>query len=113
MEREFDREDLKKNKAVAAVGYLVFFVPLIWARGSKLGRYCANQGLWIMIGHVLVSLLFGSVLGGIPLVGWIFRLAGRLTQVGLLLITILCIAQLVTNERAIELPVVGHLRLIP
>ena len=113
MDREFEREDLANNKALAAAGYLVFFVPLIWARGSKLGRYCANQGLWIMIAHVLVALLFGGALGAIPLIGWLFRLAGRLVNLALLAISVLCAAQLITNERAIELPFVGGLKLIP
>ena len=113
MEQEFDREDMEQNRALAAAGYLVFFVPLIWCRGSKLGRYCANQGLWIMVAHVLVSLLFGSALGAIPLLGWLFRLAGRLVQLALLVVSVLCAAQLITNRRAVELPFVGQLRLIP
>ncbi len=113
MEREFDREDIEKNKALAAAGYLVFFVPLIWCRDSRLGRHCANQGLWIMIAQVLLALLFGGVFGAIPLIGWLFRLAGRLAQLALLVVSVLCAAQLMTNERAVELPFVGQLKLIP
>ena len=113
MDREFEREDLERNKAWAAAGYLVFFVPLIWARGSKLGRYCANQGLWIMIAHVLLALLFGATLGAIPLVGWLFRLIGKLAHLALLVISVLCAAQLLTNDCTVEIPFVGQLRLIP
>ena len=113
MDREFEREDLANNKALAAAGYLVFFVPLIWCGDSKLGRHCANQGLWIMIGHILISLLFVGILGAIPLIGWLFRLAGRLVQLALLVISVLCAAQLITNGKAMELPFVGQLRLIP
>ena len=113
MEREFDREDIEKNKTLAAAGYLVFFVPLIWCRDSRLGRHCANQGLWIMIAQVLLALLFGGVFGAIPLIGWLFRLAGRLAQLALLVVSVLCAAQLMTNERAVELPFVGQLKLIP
>ena len=108
---EFDREDMEKNKTMAALGYLVFFVPLICCRESKLGRYCANQGLLIMIVQILLAILF-SILGGIPLLGWVFRLAGRLASLAVLVVALLCMLQLMTNERAVELPYIGGFRVI-
>ena len=110
-DREFTREDMDKNKTLAAVGYLVFFVPLICCKESRLGRYCANPGLLIMVVHILVSILF-SILGASPLLGWLFALAGRLVSLAILVIALLCMAQLMTNERAIELPYIGGFRII-
>ena len=51
MDREFAPEDMKANRTMAALGYLVFFIPLLKCPKSKLGRYCANQGLilWVLI----------------------------------------------------------------
>ena len=111
-DREFTPEDLEQNRALAAAGYVIFFVPLIWCKASKLGRYCANQGLLLTIVYILASILF-NVLGGIPLLGWIFRVAGGLVGLGLLVVGLLCAAQLITNRRATELPFIGFLRLIP
>ena len=108
---EFDREDMQQNKTMAALGYLVFFVPLICCRESKLGRFCANQGLLIMIVQILLAILF-SILGGIPLLGWVFRLAGRLASLAVLVVALLCMLQLMTNERAVELPYIGGFRIL-
>ena len=112
MDRDFSREDLQKNKMLSAVGYVVFFVPLICCRDSKLGKYCANQGLLILIVQILLALLFG-ILGGIPLLGWVFLLVGRLARLAVLVISLLCMVQLMTNDRVIELPYIGYIRIIP
>jgi len=112
MDREFTDIDMKENKFFAAMGYLVFFVPLIWRKESKLGRYCANQGLLIMIVQLLLAILF-NILGAIPLLGWLFLLAGRLAGLGMLVVSILCMVQLMTNDRVIELPYIGFFRLLP
>lgn len=72
MDREFTKADLRENRTAAAFGYLAFFVPLILCPKSKLGRYCANQGLLLLIVIVLVRLLF-EVFSMIPWIGWLFQ----------------------------------------
>ena len=111
-DREFTQEDLQQNRMLAAAGYVVFFVPLIWCRKSKLGRFCANQGLILMIVQIVVSMLF-RVLGRIPLLGWLFGVIGGLAGLALFVVGLLCAAQLLTTGRASELPFIGFLRLIP
>ena len=59
----------------------------------------------------LLAILF-SILGGIPLLGWVFRLAGRLASLAVLVVALLCMLQLMTNERAVELPYIGGFRVI-
>lgn len=112
MDREFTAEDMKKNRTMAALGYLVFFIPLIRCGDSKLGRYCANQGLilWILI--ILVRLLF-QILSVVPFIGWLFTLIGGLCALAGVMVGLLCFAQLMTNDRVIELPFVGEFRLLP
>ncbi len=110
-DRNFSQEDLARNRTWAALGYLVFFLPLIQCKSSPLGRYCANQGLLLLIVQVLLRLLFG-VLGDIPLVGWVFSLIGGLAGVALLIVGVLCMAQLLSNDRVCELPFIGSLRLL-
>lgn len=110
-DRNFSQEDLARNRTWAALGYLVFFLPLIKCKSSPLGKYCANQGLLLLIVQVLVRALF-AVLGDIPLVGWLFRLIGGLAGVALLIVGLLCMAQLMSNDRVCELPFIGHIRLL-
>ena len=110
-DRQFTQEDMAKNKTPAAVGYLVFFVPLIFCPDSRLGRYCANQGLIVMIVHILLGMLF-SILGGIPLVGWLFQLIGRLAALAVMVVSLLCMLQLMTNDKAVELPYIGSFRIL-
>lgn len=112
MDREFTAEDLKQNRTMAALGYLVFFIPLLKCRDSKLGRYCANQGLILWIVIVLVRLLF-EILSIIPFIGWLFTIIGGLCALAGVLTGLLCFAQLMTNDRVIELPFVGGFRLLP
>ena len=112
MDREFTAEDMEQNRMVAAFGYLAFFVPLIWRPRSRLGRYCANQGLilWVLI--VLVRLLF-QILSIVPWIGWLFIIVGNLAALAGVLAGLLCFIQLMTNGRVIELPYVGGVRLLP
>ena len=85
MIEEFSRQDMQQNKIKAGLGYLVFFLPLILCKDSKLGRHCANQGLLLLIVAVLASGLLG-ILAGIPLLGWVFLLAARLVRFALFLL---------------------------
>lgn len=107
----FSQEDWNRNKLAAGLGYIVFFLPLILCKESKLGRYCANQGLLLTIVCVLVSLFLG-IFTGIPLLGWIFTLAQNLVRFALLLVGVLCFVMLTTQEKLLELPIVGKLRII-
>ena len=110
-DRNFSTEDMARNRVWAALGYLVFFLPLIKCKNSPLGRYCANQGLLLLIVHVLVRALF-SVFGGIPVIGWLFDLVGGLCGFALLLVGVLCMVQLLSNDRVCRLPYIGEIKLI-
>lgn len=111
MNKEFLKSDIEKNKYKAGLGYLIFFLPLILCKDSKLGRHCANQGLLLLIASGLISALLG-VFTVIPLIGWIFSIAAGLARFVLLLIGILCFLQLTTNDRAPEIPYIGGFRII-
>lgn len=107
----FTYEDMRENKTRAALGYVIFFLPLILCKESKLGKYCANQGLLLWICSILVGALFG-IFTCIPLIGWLFKLVGGLAQFVLLLIGVMCFLQLATNERVMELPYIGKFKII-
>lgn len=63
----FSAEDIEKNKTIAALAYLIFFLPLIVCPESKFGRFHANQGLLLTI----VAIAGSIILGMIPILGWI------------------------------------------
>lgn len=111
MSAEFSKTDLEANRFKAGLGYFVFFLPLLLCRDSKLGRHCANQGLLLWIASILIGLLLG-IFTGIPLLGWVFRLAGRLIRFVLFVVALLCFLQLMTNDRAPEIPFIGIYRII-
>ncbi|MDO3411651.1 hypothetical protein QWJ34_17950 [Saccharibacillus sp. CPCC 101409] len=71
-----DPQDVEANKTIAALSYILFFLPLLAARDSRFAMYHANQGLLLLL--VLVAGNF--VLSLIPFIGWIllplFNLAG-------------------------------------
>lgn len=66
-EEVFDQEDIEKNKTMAGLAYLIFFLPLIACPESRYGKFHANQALLLLI----VSIAGNIVLGIIPIIGWI------------------------------------------
>ncbi|MBR0575283.1 hypothetical protein KCG48_02905 [Proteiniclasticum sp. BAD-10] len=95
---------MEKNKVVAAIAYLIFFLPLIAAPDSKFGRFHANQGLVLLI----VGMVGNLVLGMIPILGWI------LLPLYSLAIFVLAVLGLVNtlNGKAKKLPIIGKINLI-
>lgn len=79
----FDSEDLKKNNVASALGCVLFPIPLIACPQSKLGRFCANQGLVFCLAMIALKLVFGiagALLGWIPLLGPLVKIVGVLAQ---------------------------------
>lgn len=65
-ENTFTQEDIGKNKTMAGLAYLIFFLPLIACPESKYAKFHANQGLLLLItaigGNIILSM--------IPIIGW-------------------------------------------
>ncbi len=61
-----ERKDIEEHKAIAAVAYLIFFLPLLASPDSQYGRFHANQALLLLI-TVLGINTIGSI---IPIIGW-------------------------------------------
>lgn len=62
----FDPADIEKNKTMAGLAYLIFFLPLIVCPESRYARFHANQALLLFI----VAITGNIVLGIIPVIGW-------------------------------------------
>ncbi|MDD4773616.1 MAG: hypothetical protein PHZ09_08420 [Eubacteriales bacterium] len=66
-DQTFSADDIEKNKTMAALAYIIFFLPLLACPDSKFGRYHANQGLLLLI----FGFIGGIVLTVIPIIGWV------------------------------------------
>lgn len=101
---QFTEEDIEKNKVMAALAYLIFFLPLIACPDSPFGKYHANQGLLLLITGFVGSI----VLGIIPIIGWI------LLPFFSLAVFIFAIIGLVgaLNGKSKELPIIGKYSII-
>jgi len=75
----------EKNKTLAAIGYIPFFcfIPIYVARDDEFAQFHGKQSLVLLISYIiisiglwLVSLVFGGILGHVPLIGFVFRVIG-------------------------------------
>ncbi|NMA49063.1 MAG: hypothetical protein GX947_04755 [Tissierellia bacterium] len=62
----YTSKDIEKNKTMAALSYLIFFLPLIVCPESKYAKFHANQALLLFIATIAGNI----ILGFIPLIGW-------------------------------------------
>lgn len=100
----YSSEDIEKNKVIAALAYLIFFLPLLAAQDSSYARFHANQGLLLFI------LGFGgnSILTIIPILGWIFIPFFSLFVIILAVIGVLN----AINGKTKDLPLIGQYRIL-
>lgn len=61
-----DPRDVEKNKGLAILAYIIFFIPLIAAKDSKFAMYHTNQGLILFLAAIALNIA-GSM---IPVLGW-------------------------------------------
>lgn len=102
--KEFTDDDIFKNKTVAALAYLIFFLPLIAAPDSKFGKFHANQGLVLLLATIAGNI----ILGIIPILGWIL-----IPIFGLAIFIIAVLALVNTlNGYAKKIPLIGEINLI-
>ncbi len=65
-ETTYTLEDIEKNKTMAGLSYLLFFLPLIICPESGYAKFHANQSLLLLITGVAGNV----ILGIIPVIGW-------------------------------------------
>lgn len=104
-EEQMEASDIEKNRGIAVVAYILFFVPLLAAKDSRFAMYHANQGLLLLISAIIVNVV-GSI---IPFLGWLIILPlGNLLVFVLLVLGILNAA----GGKAKPLPLIGKFKII-
>lgn len=100
---EYSEQDIADNKVIAALSYIIFFLPLIAAQGSRFARYHANQALVLFLLGVV-----NFIIGSVPVLGWIISLFLSL------FIFVLAIFGIVNalSGKAKPLPVIGGITII-
>lgn len=63
----FKPGDAERHRLIAAVGYMLFLIPLLGARGSAFAMYHANQSLQLLLAALIVNI----ALALIPAAGWL------------------------------------------
>lgn len=109
---EYDAQDIRNNKAMAILAYLSWLVviPLFAAKESKFARFHCNQGIVLAVAEIIAVIVL-SILDGLPLIGWIFSIAGSLLGLVCFLFAILGIIN-AANGKAKELPIIGKFKIL-
>ena len=109
---QMDPTDIENNKLMGILAYLSWLVliPIFAAKDSKFARFHVNQGLVLAIAE-LILIVLSSVLGGIPVVGWIVRIITWLGDIACFVLAILGIIN-AANGKAKELPVIGSFKVL-
>ncbi|MBQ7060276.1 MAG: hypothetical protein IJM85_00685 [Clostridia bacterium] len=109
---QFDPQDVQKNKAMGVLAYLswLIIIPLLAAKDSKFARFHCNQGLVLAIAETLCWIVV-KIFGGIPVIGWVLRVAVGLLDLAFLVLAVMGIVN-AASGKAKELPLLGSFRLL-
>ena len=112
---DHDPADIEKNKTMAGLAYILFFLPIVACPDSKFGRFHANQGLVFLIASIVAGIARTIVTSIILAISW------RLVWFTSLLSFVVGIAILAVgiiglmngfNGKAKELPFIGKFRIL-
>lgn len=100
----YTNEDIEKNKNIAGLAYLIFFLPLMVCPESEFGKFHANQSLLLWI----VAIVGRVALGYVPFIGWVIL---PLFNLAALIFGIVGMVN-AFGGKAEELPIIGEYRII-
>lgn len=84
----FKKEDIDANKIVSILSYIhiLVIVPLLAMKESPFAQYHAKVGLNLLLWHLVAEVgggILNSVVGWIPVVGWLVGIAVGLVNIAL------------------------------
>ena len=102
-EHKVDAQDAEKNKGMAVIAYIVFFIPLLTdAKDSPFAKFHVKQGLIL-----LLFCIAGSIISSVLTVVLIGLLLGPIVALATLVLFIIGIMNAV-NGKMKELPYIGQ-----
>jgi len=91
----------QEEKIISAIGYiwLLFLIPLLIKRNNEFCQHHAKQGLILFLFSLIVS-----ILGGIPILGWLIIL-----PLGWIMVAILALIGIVSSlqGKKWQMPILG------
>ncbi len=108
----FDQADIEKNKGVATASIfpILFLLYFFSSDKSAYHRYCANQGLMILILNVGLAIV-NVILGLIPIIGAIVSILIWLINVATFVIMIMLMVKASKGE-AQPFPIIGNAEIL-
>lgn len=106
-EGDFLKDDYNKNKFFYAFAYLLFFLPLIFVKNSRLKKFYANQGLIVLFSGMILCVV-NQIFFAIPYFGLFLTIATSL----LVLCGIIYGMVNVFAKKIRKLPFIGHINII-
>lgn len=100
-----DPADVEKNKGMAILAYIIFFIPLLAAKESKFAMYHANQGLILFLAAIIANVV-GTI---IPLIGWFLILP--IANLAIIILAVLGIINAAQGQMK-PLPLIGQFKLL-
>ncbi|QQS61847.1 MAG: hypothetical protein IPN70_02810 [Candidatus Moraniibacteriota bacterium] len=99
-ERTFQGNSSQNNNLIAALAYIIFFIPILVAKEDKFAMYHANQGLLLLLMAIGINVV-GTI---IPIFGWFLILP--LGNIFVLVLTIIGFLSAYKGEKK-PLPLIG------
>jgi len=98
-------DDAQKNKAMVVLAYLIFLIPLLFAKDSAFAKYHTNQGFVLFLLVVAINIV-GSI---IPFIGWFI-----IIPIGNLVVLVLAVLGIINVLKGLKkpLPVIGKIDII-
>jgi len=87
------------ERLIAALAYIIFFLPMIVKRDSDFAMFHAKQGLVLL----LVSVIGSFILGFIPIIGWMIL---PLFSLAVFILGVMGFINAL-NGKQVELPLIG------
>jgi uncharacterized membrane protein len=109
-ENAFTNEDIEKNKVMALLAYILFFIPLLAAKDSPFAKFHANQGLILFLTNLGIWII-SLILDFIPVIGFIIGIVAMLAHIGVVILAVIGILNAV-NGKSERLPLIGNYDLI-
>jgi uncharacterized membrane protein len=100
----YTSEDIEKNKTMAGLAYLIFFLPLLTCPESGYAKFHANQALVLLI----IAIAGSFILSIIPVIGWILL---PILGLGILILSIWGLVNGI-NGKAKQLPLIGRFTIL-
>ncbi len=99
-EGAYPAEDIEKNRTMAGLSYLLFFLPLVACPESGYAKFHANQALLLLITGIAGNV----ILGIIPVIGWMLM---PIFGIGILILGIMGLIN-GFGGKAKRLPLIGR-----